>query len=40
MPKYEVNQHAVAHARQLIEARRYVISIGRGEQLRSGRGRA
>ena len=25
MPKYEVNQHAVAHARQLIEARHYVI---------------
>jgi sugar phosphate isomerase/epimerase len=25
MPKYEVNQQAVAHARQLIDARRYVI---------------
>jgi hypothetical protein len=25
MPKYEVNQHAVDHARQLIEARRYVV---------------
>ena len=25
MPKYEVNKHAVAHARQLIEARHYVI---------------
>ena len=25
MPKYEVNQHAVAHARRLIEARQYVV---------------
>ena len=25
MPKYEVNEQAVAHARELIEARRYVI---------------
>ena len=25
MPKYEVNQQAVAHARELIEARQYVI---------------
>jgi len=25
MPKYEVNEEAVAHARQLIEARHYVV---------------
>jgi hypothetical protein len=25
MPKYEVNEQAVAHARRLIEARRYVV---------------